>query len=61
MFCTYSKVELNVYAGFCGFSRGFGAKNRKHGLAVEKNLASLGYFTPSNKKVRTMGTKCKGH
>ena len=33
MFCIGSKAGLNVYAGFCGFSRVFGAKNRKHGLA----------------------------
>jgi hypothetical protein len=26
-------------------------------VAIEKNLASLGYFTPSNKRVRTQATK----
>jgi hypothetical protein len=26
-------------------------------IAIEKNPASLGYFTPSNKKVRIMGAK----
>jgi hypothetical protein len=37
MFCAGSKPGLNVYAGFCGFSRAFGAKNRKHGLGLRES------------------------
>ena len=42
MFRTESAVGLNVYAGFCGFSRDLGAKNRKHGLAVPYMFGARG-------------------
>jgi hypothetical protein len=41
MFWASQKLGPNVYAGFCGFSRVFGAKNRKHGLVFYRKRTRI--------------------